>query len=340
MPKTKVTIADIARSAGTSKTTVSRVLNNKPDVDTETRERILRLIEETGFTPQVSAINLAGGRTNIIGLLVPSLSSPYSLTVIQGVAEKIAEENYELMLYTTGLSEINQKKFLQKLSKKLVDGLVVLLPRESNDLEEKLQSSDMPIVLIDHRGIDTHLHTVSATNEKGGFDATEYLIGLGHSRIGIITGLMDFGCSRDRLEGYRVALGAHGITWDGNLMKAGDFTENSGYEATVRLLAEKNRPTAIFCSNDDMAIGAMQAIQDAGLKVPSDISIVGFDDIARASMTYPSLTTIRQPLITMGGKAAELVKNLIDGVEVERTNIVLNTELVVRGSCARLDKQL
>lgn len=335
MEKPKVTIGDIAKRVGVSKTTVSRVLNNKPYVDAETKQKILDLIEETGFTPQVSAINLAGGRTNIIGLLVPSLSSPYSLTVIQGVAEKIAEENYELMLYTTGLSGANQKKFLQKISKKMVDGLVVLLPRGSTDMENQLLSGDMPIVLIDHRGIDTHLPSVSVTNEKGGYDATEYLISLGHECIGFISGIMDFGCSRDRLEGYKVALRSHGIPFCAEYVKPGDFTESSGYASTLELLDMEQRPTAIFCTNDDMAFGAMRAVESKGLKIPLDISIVGFDDIARASLTYPPLTTVKQPLFTMGRKAAELVESLIDGDAVERSNIVLNTELVVRGSCAK-----
>ncbi|PKL13505.1 MAG: LacI family transcriptional regulator [Spirochaetae bacterium HGW-Spirochaetae-8] len=335
MENQKITIDDIARQIGVSKTTVSRVLNNKPYVDAVTKKKILDLIEETGFTPQKSAINLSVGRTNIIGLLVPSLSNPYSLTVIQGVAEKIAQGNYELMLYTTGLSEVNQKRFLQKISTKNVDGLVVVLPRDSGDLEKQLGSSNLPIVLIDHRGIDTHLHSISVTNEKGGFDATEHLVGLGHERIGFITGVLDFGCSRDRLEGYKVSLALHGIAFREELISEGDFTETSGYEATRRLLNLVDRPTAIFCSNDDMAIGAMRAAQEIGLRIPNDLSLVGFDDTVRASMVYPPLTTIKQPLFKMGEMAAVLVKRLIDGETVESVNIVLNTELIVRGSCAK-----
>jgi LacI family transcriptional regulator len=335
MENRKVTIDDIAKRVGVSKTTVSRVLNNKPYVDEETRRKIMAIIEETGFTPQVSAINLAVGRTNIIGLLVPSLSNPYSLTVIQGVAEKIAQGNYELMLYTTGLSGENQKRFLQKISKKTVDGLVVLLPRDSAELEQQLLQSDMPIVLIDHRGIDTHMPTISATNEKGGFDATEHLVSLGHRRIGFITGVMDFGCSRERLEGHKVSLSSHGIAYEPALTAVGDFSEQSGYEAARVLLRSPDRPTALFCSNDDMAIGAMRAAQEYGLKIPADLSLVGFDDTVKAAMVYPPLTTIKQPLFTMGETAAMLVKRLIDGERVENPAIMLNTELIVRGSTAR-----
>jgi LacI family transcriptional regulator len=335
MEKNKITIDVIAKKTGVSKTTVSRVLNNRPYVDALTKQKILDFIEETGFTPQKSAINLSVGKTNIIGLLVPSLSNPYSLTVIQGVAEKIAQGNYELMLYTTGLSETNQKRFLQKISTKNVDGLIVLLPRDSSDLEKQLVISNLPIVLIDHRGIDTHLHSISVTNEKGSYDATEHLIGLGHERIGFITGVMDFGCSRDRLQGYQVSLANHGIPYTSEYVSEGDFTESSGYKAARKLLSLPNRPTAIFCSNDDMAIGAMRAAQEKGLKLPSDLSLVGFDDTVRASMAYPPLTTIKQPLFKMGETAAVLVKSLIDGETVESVNIVLNTELIIRGSSAK-----
>ncbi len=338
MKQDKFTIADIARIAKVSKTTVSRVLNHKPYVEAETKRRILAIIEETGFIPQYSAISLAGGKTNIIGLLVPSLSNPYSLTVIQGVAEKIAGENFDLMLYTTGLSEQNQKRFIQKLSKNVVDGLVVLLPRESTDLEKELFTSDLPIVLIDHRGINTHVPTIAVTNEKGGYDATKYLISLGHRAIAFITGVLDFGCSIERLEGYKVALASHDIAFESRFVTLGDFTESSGYASAKALMNQHNPPTAIFCSNDEMAIGAMKAIQDMGLRVPHDVSIIGFDDISKASMVYPPLTTIRQPLFEMGEHAAKLLVDLINGTKIHKACTVLQTELVIRGSCARREQ--
>jgi DNA-binding LacI/PurR family transcriptional regulator len=237
------------------------------------------------------------------------------------------------MLYTTGLSEENQKKFLKKISHKNVDGLVVLLPRDSAALDDLLSATDLPLVLIDHRGIDTHLHTIAVTNEKGGFDATKYLISLGHQNIGFISGIMEFGCSIDRLSGYKRALELYHIPISTDYITYGDFTEASGYSAMNVLLACPNPPSAVFCSNDDMAIGAIKAIQEAGLKVPEDISVVGFDDTIRATMIYPSLTTIKQPLLTMGMTAANLVRRLIDGENVEPTNIVLDTELVIRDSC-------
>ena len=183
MSQSKVTITDIAKSAGVSKTTVSRVLNDKPEVDSSTRERVLKTIKETGFVPQITAINLAKGNSNIIGLLVPTLTSPYSLTVVQGVAEKIAETDYELILYTTSLSEKNQERFIKKIAKKLIDGLVILLPRNFKNIQTQILKHKIPIVLIDHRGVDLDLSSISASNKKGAFDAVEYLIILKHKHI-------------------------------------------------------------------------------------------------------------------------------------------------------------
>ena len=192
MSQSKVTITDIAKSAGVSKTTVSRVLNDKPEVDSSTRERVLKTIKETGFVPQITAINLAKGNSNIIGLLVPTLTSPYSLTVVQGVAEKIAETDYELILYTTSLSEKNQERFIKKIAKKLIDGLVILLPRNFKNIQTQILKHKIPIVLIDHRGVDLDLSSISASNKKGAFDAVEYLIILKHKhKIFICTRVLE-----------------------------------------------------------------------------------------------------------------------------------------------------
>lgn len=338
MKQTKLTIADIARKGGVSKATVSRVLNNRPYVEKATRNKVLAIIEETGFVPHHSATSLAGGKTNILGLLVPSLANPYSLTVIQGVAEKVAGKNLDLMLYTTGLSEKNQKKFLERLSKNAVDGLIVLLPRESTNFESELFSSDLPLVLIDHRSINADLPSIAVTNEKGGFDATEYLISLGHTKIGFIAGLLAFGCSVERLDGYKKGLEKYNLPFCEEYVVEGDFTEASGYRGAKELMLLPTPPTALFCSNDDMAIGAMQALEEMGKRIPGDVSIIGFDDSPRATLAFPRLTTIRQPLYQMGESAANLVVDLINGKSVAKKCIVLKTELIVRDSCAELSK--
>ncbi len=334
MSQSKVTITDIAKSAGVSKTTVSRVLNDKPEVDSSTRERVLKTIKETGFVPQITAINLAKGNSNIIGLLVPTLTSPYSLTVVQGVAEKIAETDYELILYTTSLSEKNQERFIKKIAKKLIDGLVILLPRNFKNIQTQILKHKIPIVLIDHRGVDLDLSSISASNKKGAFDAVEYLIILKHKHIGFITGLMDFGCSQERLAGYREALQKNDINIDDSIIKFGDFTEASGYMCSKELLKQQNEVTALFCSNDEMAFGAIQAVKDLGLKIPDDISIIGFDDVPKAAYSFPPLTTVKQPLQAMGEKAAELVIQQIRASSFEKEDLFLDTQLIIRDTCS------
>ncbi len=335
MDQVKVTIADIAKRADVSKTTVSRVLNNKPDVDSATRKLILGIIEETGFVPQASAIKLAKGKTHMIGLLVPSLTNPYSLTVIQGVAEAIAETEYELLLYTTSLAEKNQERFMQKLTHNLADGLVVLLPRNFEDYVNVLPKTHFPVVLIDHRGVGPEYPSITAANRAGAFEAAKYLISLGHRRIGFITGLMDFGCSRDRLDGYRGALCEAGIEFDPPLVRNGDFSRQSGYACSMELLKAQDRPSAIFCSNDEMAFGAIAAAGALGLRIPEDLSVVGFDDLPNAAFSVPALTTVRQPLYEMGRIAADSLLRQIDGEAPHEGEIVLETSLILRDSCAK-----
>ena len=346
MNQVKVTIADIAKRADVSKTTVSRVLNNKPDVDGATRKLILDIIEQTGFVPQSTAINLAKGKTHLIGLLVPSLTNLYSLTVIQGVAEAIAETDYELLLYTTSMAEKNQERFVQRLSKNLTDGLVVLLPRNFEEYGQMLLKSHFPIVLIDHRGVGSEYPSISAANRTGAREATAYLVSLGHRRIAFITGLMDFGCSRDRLDGYRDALREADIDFDPGLVRYGDFSRQSGYACAMELFGAPGSsipprapgaPSAIFCSNDEMAYGTMMAANAAGMKVPNDLSVIGFDDLPNAALSIPALTTVRQPLYEMGKMAAFSLLGQIGGMQAPESEIVLETSLIQRDSCTRIE---
>lgn len=329
----RTTISDIAKRAGVSKTTVSRVLNNKPDVDETTRQRILDIIRELDYVPNPTAVGLASGHAKLIGLLLPSLSRPYYLEIIRGVSERIEESEYELVLYTTTLDEKNQERFAKALSHSLADGLIVVLPRNGDHLIQ-MHDNQFPLVLIDYRGMSSGLPSVTATNFQGAYDGTRYLLELGHRHIGFITGLLDFGCSRNRLDGYYQAMQEANLDIFPDMIKEGDFSRMAGFNQTRQLLAMKPRPTAIFCSNDEMALGAFQAIQDAGLNAPADISIIGFDDAPMTGLITPALTTVRQPLREMGRKAVELVLHQIEGISPDLIEVELQTELVVRESCA------
>ena len=329
----KLTIAEIARRAGVSKTTVSRVLNNRPDVDQDTRQRILDLIKETGYVPRAAAVSLAAGRTGLVGLLAPSLLRPWTLQIIQGIADAIESTEYEFLLYTTSMADRNQETYARALTSGLTDGLIVILPRGLGmEHLAELRRQSFPIALIDYRGQELDAPSVVAANTSGARKAVEHLVSLGHRRIGIITGLMDLGCSKDRLDGYRQTLRNANLEVSSDLIVPGDFSEPSGYEGMHQLMSLPNPPTAVFSSNDEMALGAMRAANELGLSIPEDVSLVGFDAVPMSQFTTPSLTTVRQPMFDMGRQAAEMLLQQIDGKELSESRVVLPTELIVRES--------
>lgn len=327
----KLTISDIARKAGVSKTTVSRVLNHRPDVDEETRKKILKIIDEFNYSPSYSAKSLSTGKRNLIGLIVPSLSSFFSLEIIRGVAEGISDTQYELVLYTTGLSKHNEQIYMRAIRNDLVDGIVIVLPR---DLKESYLRSihEIPIIAVDYSGIDIQYPRITATNAMGAYEGTKYLIDLGHKRIGFITGLMDLGCSQDRLQGFIQAMNEVDYDTDKSLIGSGSFTRASGELLAKEWLSRNEKPTAIFASNDEMALGVMDVAESLGINIPSELSVLGFDDINEARLRRPGLTTIKQPLFEMGNQAAIGIIDLLDGREIQSK--VLETQLVIRESCA------
>jgi LacI family transcriptional regulator len=326
----RLTITDIARKAGVSKTTVSRVLNHRPDVDQETRKKILSIIEEFNYSPSFTAKSLSTGKRNLIGLIVPSLSSYFSLEIIRGVAEGIADTQYELVLYTTGLSQHNQQIYLRAIRNDLVDGIIIVLPRDGK--ENYLRSThDIPFIAVDYSDTVEKHPSITVTNVTAAYEGTKYLINLGHRRIGHITGLMDLGCSRDRLEGFLEAMGEARIEVDQSLIANGDFTRLSGELIARDWLQRKDRPTAIFAANDETAFGVMDVAEEFGIKVPSELSVLGFDDNYEARLRKPALTTIKQPLFEMGIQAANGIIQLMNNQSFKSQK--LDTEFVIRESC-------
>ena len=327
----KLTISDIARKAGVSKTTVSRVLNSRPDVDDVTRQKVLEIIEEFNYSPSYSAKSLSTGKRNLIGLIVPSLSSYFSLEIIHGVAEGLSDTQYELVLYTTGLSGYNEQIYLKAIRNDLVDGIIFVLPRDAK--EKYLRSThNIPIIAVDYSGNDIHYPHITVTNIMGAYEGTKYLIELGHNHIGFITGLMDLGCSIDRLEGFTKAMEDAKLKIDQTFIGYGDFTRISGKLLAKEWLTQTERPTAIFSSNDEMALGVMDVAESLDIKIPDELSLVGFDDINEVRLRKPSLTTIKQPLFEMGYRAATGIINLIDGQVIQSQK--LETELIIRESCS------
>ena len=328
-----ITIIDVANEAGVSYATVSRVVNNKGSINPETREKVLRAMAKLGYVANLQARSLAGGRSHVVGLLVHAIDTAYIGEIIRGIDEELANANYDLMLYTTHRRKIKESTYVSTLTRGLADGLLLVLPRNHTSYIETLQRRNFPYVLIDHRGIDQDGPAVGVTNWQGAYDATSYLIELGHQRIGFITGALDIGCSLDRLEGYKAALKEHQLPFDPELVQEGDFLQPRAYACTNELLSLTNRPTAIFASNDISAFGAMEAVREYGLRMPEDISIIGFDDIPQASNVHPALTTVRQPLEEMGRKATQMLLQYLSSAKTEVEKVQLPTKLIIRESC-------
>jgi LacI family transcriptional regulator len=327
------TIFDVAAEAGVSYSTVSRVVNDHPYIKPETRQRVEAAMQKLGYVANLRARSLAGGTSNIVGLLVYDLESSYITQVVRGVDAEVSGLEYDTMLCTTHQRVGREATYVAQLSVGVVDGLIILLPADLEEYIDQLRGQDFPYVLIDYDG-DPQSNVIKVTNRRGAREATDHLIELGHGRIGFITGAMVTASARERLAGYQEAIAAAGIALDEGLVVPGDFLEETGYDATKRLLALPDPPTAIFASSDTSAFGVMRALEEEGLSVPDDVALIGFDDIPEASYVNPGLTTVRQPMIDMGRMAARLLIDTID--DRDRPPVVkeLPTELVVRASTA------
>lgn len=329
-----ITIMDVARESGVSYSTVSRVLNGYEFVKESTRQRVLEAAERLGYVANLQARSLAGGRSRIIGLLVPGLDNGYIGEVVRGIDEELARANYDLMLYTTHRQRGKEAYYVKAIANGLVDGLLLIVPLIPSIYLEALPHRDFPCVLIDQSNAGLNKSSIDCTNWQGAYDATQYLIRLGHRQIGFITGTLELMSAVDRLEGYRAALADHSLPYNDELVILGDFTAESGHVGVKKLLEYHPRPTAIFASNDISAIGAMETIRNHGLNIPQDISIIGFDDIPQASLNYPKLTTVRQPLAQMGRVAVKLLLEQIENPTRLPHRVTLATEFIERDSCA------
>ncbi len=332
MPRKKQTIADIADRAGVSKTTVSRVLNDKPDVSPETREAILKIVEEARFVPNLVAKGLSSGGVNLLSMLLPSLAWPWVLEVIRGVAERVEQSAYELVLFTTNSQERNEELFTKTLASGFTDGLIAIVPPGALSNLSDIYANGFPVVLIDDRGHHPEFPSVVVANYSGAYQATSHLLEQNHTSIAFISGPLEYGCNQERRRGYRAALSDAAVSPREELIREGDFTKASGYSETWSLLELAKPPTAIFAANDLMAIGVMEALEKSGLSVPTDIAVVGFDDIPQASIIRPALSTVRQPMYKMGQTAVEMVLGQVEGEQLPEIKVELETELVVRKS--------
>ncbi|GLV54204.1 LacI family transcriptional regulator [Dictyobacter sp. S3.2.2.5] len=329
------TIAEIAKAAGVSTATVSKVLNQRSDVGQSTRDHVAQIIEKHGYVRNRAASVLRKGLSGLVELVVPGLDVDYYLLVISGVEEVLSSAHVRLVLSTTHNEAQQERQWLANVLDKSTDGVLLLIPYHSATVASQLRAHHIPFVIIDDRSeSDPSVPSVGSTNWAGSWTATEYLLSLGHRRIAMISGTPSLMASRMRIAAYSAALQAAGITPDPALLRMGDYLPGSGYRETCELLALPEPPTAILASNDLEATGVYLALYERGILVPEQMSVVGFDDIPSSALATPPLTTIHQPLKAMGKMAAEMLLKMIAGEQLETGRVELATSLVVRKSCA------
>ncbi len=329
-----VTQKDVAKKAGVSSMTVSRVINNQPNVKEETRRKVLKAIKELGYYPNTLARGLNTNKLFSIGIVIPFtshlFSTPYYVELLTGIEKACAEYNYE-MVFLPKKDEISPVDYCKLYYERKADGLLIIAPAINDEQIKKIEENKIPCVLIDGRFKGKNILFVDGDNVKGGFLATEYLIKKGHKKIGFISGWWFVRNTQDRLKGYKKALKKYSIKILPEYIVKGDFSEEAGYNGMNYLLNLKEKPTAVFCANDLMAIGAIKAVNQKGLKVPDDISIIGFDNIKLTEYYEPAITTIKQFAKEKGYKAVQLLLGLINNKKNLKSEI-FDVELIERDS--------
>ncbi len=329
-----LTLEDIASLSGVSRATVSRVINDDPNVKPRTREKVMEVIKQINFQPNIAARSLAAGRTNIIGLVIPAgvsalFTDPYFPLLIQGVSSACNARDFSVMLWLAE-PEYERRTMRQILHSGILDGVIVSSMLLDDPIVQALYDSKKPFVLIGrHPYLDVNY--VDVDNATGAYEATRHLFRLGHQQVATITGPLNMIAGQDRLDGYHRALQEQGIAPHPELIAEGDFTEASGYKAMRQLMP--HRPTAVFIATDMMAEGALRALREAGMRVPQDMAIASYDDMPNASRTSPPLTTIRQPSQQLGAHAVDTLIEIVQKPGAHKRRIILPVELIVRQSC-------
>ncbi len=329
---TMPTIRDVAKLAGVAPITVSRAINNSGYITAETRQRVQEAIEKLGYVPNSLARSLRSRKTRMLALLLTDITNPFWTTVARGVEDAASDAGYSVILCNTDESETEQERYLRIILEKQVDGVLLVPVRDPVGPVCAIRAQHMPVVVLDPR-VPGNLETdvVRGDSEGGAYNLANLLISLGHRRIAILTGPQGVSTAEDRVTGYRRALQDAGVDWE--MVLYGDFSLDSGYQLACQALQSEQRPTAYFAGNNFLAIGALRALRDAGLKVPEQVALVGFDDLPEALMIDPFLTVAVQPAYEMGFKATELLLARLSGhVAAECQEIVLPVEIVVRRS--------
>ncbi len=331
-------LEDIAAKAGVSRSTVSRIINNSPNVSEKTRQRVLAVIAQEGYTPNPAARALVTQRTQAIGVVVPLApltffeDTFYFPTLLQGISRTTSKRDYAMMLWLSQSEEDDEKFYWRIVTNRLMDGVIIASAAQDEPLIDHFLESGTPFVLVERP--DRHLDRisfVSIDNEAAAYEAVSHLISLGRQRIGHITGNLHITDGMDRLEGYKRALRCAGFKVDPALIAEGSFTHRGGYSGAKKLLDQK--VDAIFAANDISARGVLQALNEAQVSVPEDVALIGFDNLPTALHMIPSLTTVQNPIEEKGAMAASILLDMIEDPTTRLRQVLLPTRLVIRVSC-------
>ncbi|MEU7857518.1 LacI family DNA-binding transcriptional regulator [Nonomuraea sp. NPDC049141] len=335
--KRRVTIALIAEEAGVSIPTVSKVINGRPEVAPETRHRVERLLHEHGYQRRTSQDDTPSG---LVDLVFAEIESPWAMEIVRGAESAARDAGASVVMSVLHTHAGPGRDWLDRLASRRTDGVVVVASKLSTGVQAQLSARSLPFVVVDPEGEPAPgVVSVGATNWHGGLAATRHLLELGHRRVAMISGPADMLCSQARVDGYRAALETAGVEVDPALIRRGTFLVDSGHDQGHALLSLPDPPTAIFAGSDLMAFGVFEAARQRGLRVPEDLSVVGFDDLPLSKSAWPPLTTVRQPLQEMAALATRTVLAMKRGEAPESRRVELATDLIVRESTAALVKR-
>lgn len=328
----KITIKEIAKMAGVSTTTVSMIINNKAgNISQGTKDRVLNLMKEHNYVPNVMARSLVTKKTHTIGLVIPDITNPFFPEIARGVEDKANQEGYNVIYCNTDDRTIKEERYIEMLLEKMVDGIIFTASSKRIEGFKNPMNVKIPVILMDREiefaGIKAK---ITGNNRLGAYEGVKHLFEYGYKRIVFISGPLVNKPSLDRFEGYKKALKE--FQQQSILVLEGDYKIDWGYEAVKKLIARGEAFDGIFCGNDLIAVGVIKSLKEEGLRVPEDVGVVGFDDIYMARLLDPELTTVRQPNYEMGYRAAEMLIDVISGKEPDPKDMVFDTELIIRKS--------
>jgi len=333
-----VKIKDVAEKAGVSVTTVSRFLNGGKHVSQESKVAIQSAIDELQYSPSYIARSLVLQKTNLIGVIVPDLSSSFFSTILCSIEQTASLNNYSLMVCNIAEDTGKELKYLDLFNQMRVDGIIVMHEKTNDKIRKFINSIKVPVIFCSCKCLNINAASIGINDFKAAYEATEYLINLGHSKIAFIGGdMIDISSGQNRHKGYKKAMDNNKILIINDYIKFGNYKMKSGYNLMKEVLDGNTIPTAVFAASDDMAIGALNCITDFNLKVPDDISLVGFDGSALTDIVRPRLTTIQQPIAEMGELAVNMLVNQKNSANSKLDELILKHKLIERESCKKCD---